>query len=110
MNNTENRQNEFQEISKGKVCRQVRQLYGVSQTAFAKVLHVSKNAVSDWENEKYEPSDRHWQIINSMQDIRFHVQEKVQLSFVNNMKLCPACTKKAEAEIHRLYEVVARRK
>ena len=79
---------------------------GLTQTELAVLLDVSKNAVNDWENDKYEPNDTHWKIITALQDLQIDKDEETQLAFLRNKKLCPDCQKRMEEYIHRFYEIL----
>ena len=106
MSNRKNMQDSTYEFTKGKLCKQIRKQLGLTQTELAVLLDVSKNAVNDWENDKYEPNDTHWKIITALQDLQIDKDEETQLAFLRNKKLCPDCQKRMEEYIHRFYEIL----
>ena len=106
MESVENGNIAGEEMAKGQQCRKVRKKLGLTQGKFAIVLNVSKNAVSDWEIGKYEPSDRHWRIIRLLDNLEGNIAEALQLALVNNMPLCPECRKTLEEYLKRWFEIM----
>ena len=109
MNDMENSNAYMEGLSKGRQCRWIREKLGLTQSEFAEVVGVSKNADSDWENEKYEPSDKHWKIIKALPDLQMDANEELQLSFLRILPLCPACRKIVEDYIHALYKMLRKK-
>lgn len=99
----ENNRETMEGLSKGRQCNFIRKLLGLTQKEFAVLLGVTDNAVSDWENENYEPSDSHWKIIKALPDLQRDSKEELQLAFLNIIPLCPACRKVVEDFIHNFY-------
>ena len=96
-------------LSKARQCRLIREQLGLTQSEFAKVVGVSKNAVSDWENGKFEPSESHWKIINALPDLQKDSDEELQLAFLKILPLCPACKKIVENYIHGLFNFLRKK-
>ena len=105
----ENNKQSMAEVSKGRQCKLIRVQLGLTQSEFAAVVGVSKNADSDWENEKYEPSDSHWKIIKALPDLQMDANEELQLSFLKILPLCPACRKIVEDFICNFYKMLRKK-
>ena len=104
MNTEENRKFTMEDYSKGKQCNCIRKLLGLKQTEFGALVGVSGNAVSDWENENYEPSDTHWKIIKALPDLQRDSKEELQLAFLDILPLCPACRKVVDDFIRKFFK------
>ena len=102
----ENNRENMEECSKGKQCNSIRKLLGLTQKEFAALIGVTGNAVSDWENENYEPSDSHWKIIKALPDLQMDSKEELQLAFLNIIPLCPDCRKVVEEFIRNFYKTL----
>ena len=98
-----------EKISRGQLCRRIREWLGLTQSEFGAIVGVSKNADSDWENGKYEPSDAHWKIIKALPDLKMNANEELQLSFLKILPLCPACRKVVEDYINNLYKLLRKK-
>ena len=103
-----NREN-MEECSKGKQCNSIRKLLGLTQKEFAALIGVTGNAVSDWENENYEPSDSHWKIIKALPDLQRDPKEELQQAFLSIIPLCLECQKVVENFIRNFYKTLNRK-
>ena len=98
-----------EKMSKGQLCRRIREWLGLTQSEFGAIVGVSKNADSDWENGKYEPSDAHWKIIKALPDLQMGANKELQLSFLKILPLCPACRKIVEDYINNFYKILRKK-
>ena len=109
MSMMENKLEFSEKMSKGQICKRIREWLGLTQSEFAAVVGVSKNADSDWENGKYEPSESHWKIIKALPDLQVDTNEDLQLSFLKILPLCPACRKVVEDFINNFYKMLRKK-
>ena len=109
MKNMENSKECGDELTKGQQIRVIRKQLCLTQDEFSSILGVTRNAESDWENDRYEPNDAHWRIIKALPDLRFEAKEDLQLAFLKILPLCPACQKKQEDYIHKLYTMLRKK-
>ena len=109
MTMVENKNAFSESITKGTLCKQIRMKLGLTQTQFGAVVGASKNAASDWETGKYEPSEAHWKIIKALPDLQMDPNEELQLSFLKVLPLCPACRKVVEDFINNFYKMLRKK-
>ena len=105
----ENSKQNVEGLSKGQRCRLIREQTGLNQSEFGFVVGTSKNAVSDWETEKFEPSEAHWKIIQAVPELQKRSDEGLQLAFLKILPLCPACRKIVEEYIHGFYSILRKK-
>ena len=105
----ENYAQNTQGLSKGQQCRLIREQTGLTQSEFGFVVGASKNAVSGWETEKYEPSESHWKVIQALPDLQKTSGEGLQLAFLKILPLCPACRKIVEEYIHGFFSILRKK-
>ena len=104
MSNEENNRKIMEGLSKGRQCYIIRKRLGLTQKEFAVLIGVTVNADSDWENERYEPSDSHWKIIKALPDLQRDPKEELQLAFLDILPLCPACRKVVDDFIRKFFK------
>ena len=105
----ENYAQNTQGLSKGQQCKMIREQVGLNQSEFGFVVGTSKNAVSDWETEKFEPSEAHWKIIQAVPELQKRSDEGLQLAFLKILPLCPACRKIVEDYIQGLFNILRKK-
>ena len=105
----ENSKQNVEGLSKGQRCRLIREQAGLNQSEFGFVVGTSKNAVSDWETEKFEPSETHWKIIQALPELQKKSDEGLQLAFLKILPLCPACRKIVEDYIQGLFNILRKK-
>ena len=109
MSNEENNRKIMEGLSKGRQFYIIRKRLGLTQKEFAVLIGVTVNAVSDWENERYEPSDSHWKIIKALPDLQRDPKEELQQAFLGIIPLCPECQKVVENFIRNFYKTLNRK-
>lgn len=105
----ENSKQNIEGLSKGQRCKLIREQAGLNQSEFGFVVGASKNAVSDWETEKFEPSEAHWKIIQAVPELQKRSDEGLQLAFLKILPLCPACRKIVEDYIQGLFNILRKK-
>lgn len=95
--------------TKAQQCRAIRLQLGLTQTQFGELVGTSKNAASDWENGKYEPSEPRWKIIQALPKLKLNATEELQLSFLQILPLCPTCQKIVKDFINTLYKMLRKK-
>ena len=106
MSNEENNRKIMEGLSKGRQCYIIRKRLGLTQKEFAVLIGVTVNADSDWENERYEPSDSHWKIIKALPNLQRDPKEELQMAFLSIIPLCPECQKVVENFIRNFYKTL----